>query len=82
MDRRSDLKRSAYDIALPETLTRLDHRSIGDMARAEFMRPCITRSSGQGSSHSGTSTVKRSQRPSQALSAHAAGAKFYALKRN
>jgi len=75
------LRRSRYDIALPETLLELDHRSIGDMARQdlnEAIYHTLIRPGIEPFWYFDCEEVSAAL--AEALTAHAAGAKFYAFK--
>ena len=74
------LKRARYDIATPESLEAMDHRSIGDMARAELSEALyhtLVRPGIEPFWYFDCEEVSAAL--AEALSAHAAGAKFYAI---
>ncbi|MGB0592099.1 MAG: protoporphyrinogen/coproporphyrinogen oxidase [Myxococcota bacterium] len=74
------MRRGRYDIALPETLVDLDHRSIGEMARADLSEAIyhtLVRPGIEPFWYFDCEEVSAAL--AEALAAHAAGAKFYAV---
>jgi protoporphyrinogen/coproporphyrinogen III oxidase len=74
------MRRGRYDIALPETLVELDHRSIGDMARSDLSEAVyhtLIRPGIEPFWYFDCEEVSAAL--AEGLAAHAAGAKFYAI---
>jgi oxygen-dependent protoporphyrinogen oxidase len=74
------MRRGRYDIALPETLVELDHRSIGEMARADLSEAVyhtLVRPGIEPFWYFDCEEVSAAL--AEGLAAHAAGAKFYAI---